>query len=931
MERIDKRIILGVLLIALLTSLIVMPIPGCKPGPEIPAISNDQAIAILVSEIIDPATEYKGISAFMLSEPLQNGDVVTSESGEDYPIDDSTWFIFIDADPRARFAHGCRYVFIDGETGSYDVIDETWPPEINNLSMWDTQNLGRGNIIELYSVLDSAVPIVGSPSQAPAGDYGDAPDGQDAYYGVPGRYPTLFNTANSQFSRPGGHTLNVGEETLGMSVSAEVDANDPADPDGVPNLVDADSDERISVIVEGTQAKLAFTVTVAPNAPDVTRYANALIDFDQSGNWSAGTYGTEWVLVNLELDVDPGSSETVITPWFSWGNQSVLPSPVWMRLLLAREEVDEALFANVGGWDGSGQFLYGEIEDYFVFLTDVPPTPDVAPWWEWWQPWSGFSPLGQPPQEEHPKPEPPEAQPPGPEEGPCGYNITYYSIIINGGDNKDDLKKGETIMKADADTMANLTSAQNYTSIANLGPGNNTVARNNTLSAINQTFNWLAGNVTCGDRVLIYITGHGDNNGIGLSNATGETQEILRPKDPAADDGKDNTLADFLKKIPCCPNEDCDTAGKCCNITVIIDCCYAGTFNVTGVTGECRTVIGTSNNTATYGYASGGDYTRGFDNDSRNATSDRNRDGFVSPAEAHVTAVEEVEKENKKCGTNQTPWISPGSNCTCKCAGNASIDVEKWIWYELYGTWVDEIEVLPGALVAFVLEIESDGKDRDIVDLEIIDFLPYCLVFDYEFTPILYYNDMAYFTPPDTMTQVEGGVELYWNLAEIGPLAPGESIAIEYYAYAEYPGENINILYGTAHCAVDSSKVVSDEDTATVMVATPEIPPEEVLSVGFKAYAECTFLEEVCSGCDVTISFWAEDISSGDIYPVTDVVLRLDGVPWFESGPISTGYLEDVVEREADCGQTIEIEIIAMNLIGLEAIAVDSITTPSHP
>jgi hypothetical protein len=126
--------------------------------------------------------------------------------------------------------------------------------------------------------------------------------------------------------------------------------------------------------------------------------------------------------------------------------------------------------------------------------------------------------------------------------------------------------------------------------------------------------------------------------------------------------------------------------------------------------------------------------------------------------------------------------------------------------------------------------------------------------------------------------------------------------------------------------------VVSDEDTATVMVVPPEIPPaEEVLSVGFEAYAECTFLEDVCSGCDVTISFWAEDISSGDIYPVTNVVLMLDGVPWFESGPISTGYFEDVVEREADCGQTIEIEIIAMNLIGLEAIAVDSITTPSEP
>jgi len=791
------KIILGVLLIALLTALIVMPTPGCKPGPEIPAISKDQAIAILVSEIIEPAAEYELISASMLSEPLQNGDVVTSQRGQTYPIDTDTWFIFIDDDPMADFAHDCRYVFINGETGSYDVVDETWPPEINNLSMWDTQNLGRGNIIELYSVLDSAVPITGSPSQAPTGDYGDAPDGQDAYYGIPGRYPTLFNTANSQFGRPGGHTLNIGEETLGVNVSAEVDATDPNDPDGVPNLVDADSDERIFVIVEGTQAKLAFTVSVAPNAPDVTRYANAVIDFDQNGRWSTGTYRTEWVLVNLTIDVDPGSSETVITPWFSWGNEAVLPSPVWMRLLLAREEVDEALFANVGGWDGSGQFEYGEVEDYFAFLTDMP----LLPGYDGWPPAPGKPPRGYVELELLQVAWP---QPPGPATGPCGYNITYYSIIINGGDHGKGVAKNKLRMKANADSMANLASAQNYTPIANLGPGSN------NLSTIGQAFDWLTGNVTCGDRVRIYICGHGDNNGIGLNNATGQEQENLSAKN----------LTDFLKKIPCCPNEACNTTRKCCNITVIIQTCHAGTFNVTGVTGECRTVMGSSNDTPSYALPTSSHYTRGFVKDSRNATSDRNGDGFVSAEEAHVTAVKEVDKYNLIPPiTHETPWISRGSNCTCKCAGNASIDVEKWIWYELYGTWVDEIEAMPGALVAFVLEIENDGKGRDIVDLEIIDFLPYCLVFDYEFTPILYYNDMAYFTPPCDILQVEGGVELYWNLAEIvGPLAPGENIAIQYYAYAEYPGENINMLYGTARCAYDPTNIVDDTDSATVWV-----------------------------------------------------------------------------------------------------------------
>jgi len=923
MRRINKKIILGVLLIALLiAALSVGAETSCGPGPGPSEISKDQAIAILMSEIIKPAAEYEGSSAFMLSEPLQEGDVVTSQSGQTYPIDDGTWFVFIDDDPRAFFAHDCRYIFIDGETGSYDVVNESWLPEINGFSMWDTQNVDRGHIIELYSVLDSAVPITGSPSQAPTGDYGDAPDGQDAYYGIPGHYPTLFSTTNSQFGRPGGHTLNIGEETLGVNMSAEVDANDPNDPDGAPNLVDADSDERISVIVEDTQAKLAFTVTVAANAPDVPRYANAVIDFDQNGSWSEGTYGAEWVLVNMAVDVAPGSSETVITPWFSWGNQAVLPSPVWMRLLLAREEVDETLFVDVGGWDGSGQFEYGEVEDYFVFLTDMPSVPELTDW----------PPLpGEPPGGYWELPVD-EAQMPGSTNGTCGYDIKHYSIIINGGD-----YQGKRITKSSVDTMAKLAKDQGYTSIANLGPGNGTVARSNNLSTIGQAFDDLAKNVTCGDRVLIYICGHGDNNGIGLNNATGQQQENLSAKN----------LTDFLKKIPCCPDAACNTTGKCCNITVIIEACHAGTFNVTGVTGECWTVIGASNDTVAYGSsASGGVYTKGFDNDSRNVTSDKNGDKCVSPMEAHITAVAAVDKNNSIPPiTHQTPWISPGSNCTCKCACKPSLKAEKWVG-TLSVPYGDEIQVQLGEeFVYFRLEIENDGKCCNLTGLQVIDFLPSGLEY-LTGTVTITYDEEQWPREPDEIVYMDGETgtivwKIVWNLEEIEALAPGENIAIVYKATAVELGPNINELSASAHCAVDPSKVVYDEDTATVTVVPPDV--EDVLQVGWEATCECFFTtydsQYECDGCTVTIDFWAEDISSGGSYPVTNVVLMADGddpllgpALWYDSGSISTEFFEHVYEfGEAWCGETIEIEVIATNSIGLEAIADGSLTCPSHP
>lgn len=797
MKRINRRILLGFFLAALLIALIIAPTPGCEPGPDPDTeITRDDALEILVSDIIQPAAEYRELSAFMLSQPLQDGDIVTSESGETYTIDGNTWFIFIDDHPMAFFAHDCRYVFINAQTGAHDVVDETWPPDINDHSMWDTLSIGRGDMINLYSVLDSAVAIGGIASTAPAGDYGDAPDEQDAYWGVSGRFPTLYNTTNSHFDRPGAHTMNTGQEMLGLHVSVEVDATDPADPDGMPNLVDADSDERIFVIVEGTQAKLAFTVTVDSNAPAVTRYANALLDFDQDGGWSEGAHGDEWVVANLGVDVAPGSSETAITPWFSWGNQSTLSSPVWMRLLLAREQVDQSLFANVGGWDGSGQFQYGEVEDYFVFLTGQPALPEYA----LWPPTPGLPPRGngQPPGNG--------AEPPGPETGPCGYDVQYHIITISGGDSSRDIANGTPIVQHSVDTMTALAGEQGYTSAGNLGPGSNSMAD------IGAAFDNLAANVKCGDHVLIYICGHGKKGGgggIALKDAGGRTQDEMKPQG----------LQDLLSKIPPCPDEDCDVPGKCCSVTVIIESCYAGNFNVPGLNDrQGTTVIGTSANTPSWAtHSGGGVYTQGFDKDSRNPDSDTDGDDAVDPAEANVTAVGAVNDFNSARGTSQAPWISSGPPCECKCPCEPGIDADKWVWDGLSQEWVDEIMASPGLLVHFRLEIENDGECRDIAEPKMVDVMDACLEY-LEGTSLVSYGGESWPMEP-LIDRGSDGTTLTWDFAPLGlMLSPGDTLSIEFEAIAWEFGENTNVLMASAVCTYDPEVVVSDEATAVVIV-----------------------------------------------------------------------------------------------------------------
>ena len=753
-------------------------------------ISLDEAIAILMT-ILEPSASDERISAFMLSEPLRKTDSVKSEAGDEYPLTEATWFAFIDDEPKLMFSHPTRYVFIDGQDGSYDIINEIWPPIVNDYSMWDKDSLNRGEVIEFYPLLNMSMPITaGSQSSAPSADYGDAPDGTDAYYGVEGKFPTYYATTNSILNRPGGHALTVGEEMLGIHASTEVDADDPNDPDNVPNLVDSDRDDRMFLFVNMQNAQITFTVKVDENAPDVTRYINVLIDFDQNGNWTEGTYGDEWAIINLEVDVPPGQTEIITTPSFTWGNDPLdLPTPAWMRVALTREEIDESLFTDEGGWDGSGSFDYGEIEDHLVYLIDNPPDPED----EW--------PPGEPKDGGG-------GQPPGPTEGPCGTEVNYHSLIISGGDSSKHMKRGKHPADTAVDTMTDLLNDQGYNSIGSLTPGGSG-GSSNSISSITAAFETLKSQVKCGDHVLIYIVGHGNSadnengQGVNMKGTNGGNKELLTP----------STLASLLAKTPACEDQLCNDEEVNCHVNVVIESCYAGSFNIDGVKGPGRTVMGSSSDEPASA-AGGGVFTAGFNDGSRSGD---DPDVPVTPSEAFGHAKNSVDKNNakprRKNKEDQEPW-KDSQECECRCPNNPSITGGKYAWDG--DSWVDELAVSVGDEILFRLELENDGGVKNVESIQVIDNIPTELVY-LPLSGVLFHNEINlglrdYCMPMDSPS---GGVDCSWILTEITYLAPGDSLAIEYTATAQSDGTYTNSYYGYAYCS-DSGQLVSYEDTATV-------------------------------------------------------------------------------------------------------------------
>ena len=232
-----------------------------------------------------------------------------------------------------------------------------------------------GALVILFLLFGQVYPVT-VQSQPFAGDYGGAPDGTSALYPGPlfavvGAFPTL-STSGGPFH------LDTTQAWLDPTFSglppgppsAELDADDPLDPDGVPNLVDGDGgDGGIGISLQLTgipiAAQLSFTVSTALTASTDTFFINALIDLDLDGNWGGtGANGEpEWVVQNMQITVPAGSTQSITTPRFAFGSGFVVPLPSWLRLTLTSVPIV------VPDWDGSGPpggFALGETEDYFL-------------------------------------------------------------------------------------------------------------------------------------------------------------------------------------------------------------------------------------------------------------------------------------------------------------------------------------------------------------------------------------------------------------------------------------------------------------------------------------------------------------------------------------------------------------------------------------
>jgi len=104
-------------------------------------LTRDEAIAIILKQVIKPESLDHDVIAFLGREPLGPGDSVSDadDSLRFTGMRGPTWFAWVNDHAMAYFAHPTRYVFVDAYSGKLTVDVREWWPLLNRRPLWVTR------------------------------------------------------------------------------------------------------------------------------------------------------------------------------------------------------------------------------------------------------------------------------------------------------------------------------------------------------------------------------------------------------------------------------------------------------------------------------------------------------------------------------------------------------------------------------------------------------------------------------------------------------------------------------------------------------------------------------------------------------------------------------------------------------------------------
>lgn len=268
------------------------------------------------------------------------------DSSDSFDVVADSWLLVLDRASGALYGHPMDWVSYPTEGAKIDEHESSSPPENNKLS--DLIFLGAS-----FNKRGQSQPAASDKADDEAKlDYGDAPEGQEAYIdSVKGNFPVGA-------SADGARTASCETLRLGKSCNQEKS----------PRLVDRDSDDGVIWMIApaayGGQRLFAHvSVDDVAGAP-VAQYLNVLVDFDRDGKWDGDG---EWAIKHRSIGLEQGEEKLVEIAVPVPAGSPAACGGMWVRVLLSDTDIGEQ------SWTGTGSFAMGEVEDLFV-----PDSPDSS-------------------------------------------------------------------------------------------------------------------------------------------------------------------------------------------------------------------------------------------------------------------------------------------------------------------------------------------------------------------------------------------------------------------------------------------------------------------------------------------------------------------------------------------------------------------------
>ena len=609
------------------------PDPDIEEDSFIP-LTLDEVRETLIELIVEDGDEGFPVEAMLFVTPIGSGaDLHSCLDGENsLTLEKDSWLIVLDYSPGALYGHTVRYLILPVDGGEPVWFETDAPPALGDLPafIFITSSLNGGG-----APADTGGTRIEPETLA---DYGDAPEGSEAYYGgTAGNFPALE-------SSNGARSLGCDLIRLGIACSYENGPDDADDPDGKPNFVNNDNDDGVLWFIAPDGDSLTHTLVVRvteaddPLAPD-SAYLNVLADLDRSGDWAQSE---DWVVRNHQVDLEQGTSDyRVVLPLNLPTGATAFGGGMWVRVLLSGVDIQSS------EWDGAGGFDEGEVEDFYISDAVAHATSigsPILPPPEWEAPGEGFPGI----------------------DSVCGIEINSYALVLQG----PDIPGGRPVARLSAASMNRFLAAQGY---------NTSILRPSTLAEIGQEIDLIKGAVHCLDSIFIYIVAHGDEydgSGTGRMWLAGSLAD-------AAQEGRE--VFELLAEIEACEggehtasSDTCEAPEQACKQTIVIESCFSGSqqadLDAFGDDNRGRTVIFSSSATQysnTDRHTGVGLVAKAIQEAADDPEADADSDGHVTQAELDAYIRAKVDEASGHGQDSDSMTNEP--DCPCICCGDGIV------------------------------------------------------------------------------------------------------------------------------------------------------------------------------------------------------------------------------------------------------------------